>query len=76
MPTEKERKIMNEAITNIHHVKRHRELHAALDELLADFMMHSKGPITGKTISELLRWSRTQTINPDKNISSGHIWKE
>lgn len=50
------------------HRQRHIELHAALDELAADWALHQ--PLGGKvfstaTIMELIEWSHQQTIKPD-----------
>uniref|UniRef100_A0A6H2A3X6 Uncharacterized protein n=1 Tax=viral metagenome TaxID=1070528 RepID=A0A6H2A3X6_9ZZZZ len=45
------------------HIKRHKELHRALDELFADFITHRQGG-TENTIIELIEWSHKQTENP------------
>lgn len=46
------------------HRQRHVELHAALDELVADWIRHTgKRPSQG-TIGELLAWSGGQMHNP------------
>jgi hypothetical protein len=52
-------------MNNDEHRKRHAELHEALDELFADYMLHNKGtrPSTS-TVIELMRWSSTQCNNP------------
>jgi hypothetical protein len=46
------------------HKKRHRELHDALDELVADFIRHTEKSLGSTTIVELLLWSHEQTKNP------------
>lgn len=46
------------------HKRRHIKLHKFLDELLADFMLHSEGPILQRTIQELMQWSFDQTVEP------------
>lgn len=48
------------------HRKRHEELHKYLDELIADFFVHTKKLFSKTPISELMHWSNKQTINPDK----------
>jgi hypothetical protein len=48
-----------------HHRKRHAELHAALDELVADWILQTgKRPSTG-SILELLEWANKQRLAPD-----------
>jgi hypothetical protein len=49
------------------HRQRHIELHAALDELLADWACHQpRGKVfSNSTITELMEWSHQQTIQPD-----------
>ena len=43
------------------HQKRHQELHKALDELIADFMRSTKGPVLDRPIQDLMMWSFQQT---------------
>jgi hypothetical protein len=43
------------------HLKRHLELHAALDELVADWIMHTQSLPSRSTVMDLMRWSHTQT---------------
>lgn len=47
------------------HKARHLELHAALDELVADFIFHNRDarPSTS-TILELIHWSFAQALHP------------
>jgi hypothetical protein len=46
------------------HLERHNELHAHLDELLADFMQHT-GKLPSRTpILELMQWSIAQCTDP------------
>jgi hypothetical protein len=47
------------------HKARHQMLHAALDELIADFMMHAEQGLTA-TVGDLLAWSNKQQIDPDE----------
>lgn len=55
---------MNEA----DHIRRHRELHAALDEVFADWIMHGGGGkpdaqgriVTQRPILDLIQWSYKQ----------------
>jgi len=47
------------------HIKRHKGLHEALDELIADWIIHNKNKDLSKTtIIELMEWSAKQTKNP------------
>lgn len=55
------------AMTREEHITRHRKLHKALDELVADFLRHTSGGLgTGlhSPIEDLMRWSFEQTNNP------------
>lgn len=44
----------------VNHQQRHKELHNALDELVADFITHTKGMPSRRTILELIQWSAEQ----------------
>jgi hypothetical protein len=47
------------------HIKRHQELHQAIDELASDYLIHNPGCTLGSTsIITLLQWSYQQTQNP------------
>lgn len=46
------------------HKKRHRELHQRFDELLADFIGHTKKLPSETTLLEFMEWSYQQTKNP------------
>jgi hypothetical protein len=47
------------------HRRRHVELHRALDELVADWVLHQpRGKLCNSTIMELIEWSHRQTIKP------------
>lgn len=49
------------------HVQRHKELHASLDELYADYLTQNKGKLpSNTTVLELLQWSYQQTKEPTK----------
>ncbi len=48
------------------HVKRHKELHKALDELVADWLGHPGKPLSDGTVIELMDWSHGQTVNLDE----------
>lgn len=54
------------------HKRRHITLHKALDELFADFIMHSgrKGSFTQAPILELINWSAKQSDEPDHQDNS------
>lgn len=51
-------------MTEEEHKERHKEMHRYLDELLADFITHTKALPSETSIYELLKWSHSQTINP------------
>ena len=53
-------------MTKADHKKRHEELHRALDELTADFMMHTNSLPSQTTIIRLMEWSHQQCQNPDE----------
>ena len=46
------------------HIKRHIELHIMLDELVADFITHTRGMPSKSTILDLMKWSKEQMENP------------
>ncbi len=52
-------------VTKDEHIKRHKELHKALDELVADFINLTEKLPTQTTLMELMEWSYKQTIEPD-----------
>jgi len=49
------------------HQERHRELHARLDELIADWMTHTGGMPTKATVFDLMTWSAAQCDSPDED---------
>ncbi len=46
------------------HMERHRELHKALDELVADWISHTEKLPSRSTVMELMQWSYEQTTKP------------
>ena len=46
------------------HKQRHKKLHKALDELMADFMMHTGKFISRTSLKDLMEWAFEQTKNP------------
>ncbi len=47
------------------HIQHHLVLHAALDELAADWLQHNRGKtLSGTSILTLMEWSFTQTKDP------------
>lgn len=46
------------------HIQRHKELHNALDELLADWITHTEGRPSETTVLDFIKWSHQQTIDP------------
>jgi len=55
-------------MTQKKHIKRHKELHKALDELVADWIRHQEYPksvsLTKLSVMDLMLWSYQQTKNP------------
>jgi hypothetical protein len=49
---------------NQKHKAKHQLLHKHLDELVADFIQHTKLLPSTTSIAELIRWSYTQTQEP------------
>jgi len=48
------------------HKERHIILHQHLDELIADFIGHTKKLPSETTVVELMKWSNEQQTNPDE----------
>jgi len=46
------------------HKKRHRELHECLDELVADYIAHTKELPSKISVMRLMEWSGKQVENP------------
>lgn len=61
------------AMTPDEHRFRHVELHAALDELVADFITHRNRMPSKSTILELMEWSHQQTRTPTEESEP---WEE
>jgi hypothetical protein len=55
------------SMDKVQHKEKHKILHRALDELLADFILHNdiKGSFTEMPIKELMFWSSKQYKEPD-----------
>jgi len=53
-------------LTKREHKDRHLELHAKLDELVADYISHTKKTPSDTNIMELINWSYKQTQGPDE----------
>jgi hypothetical protein len=49
------------------HRARHVELHHALDELVADFVLLTKQTLSGTDILSLMKWSHAQTKDPTED---------
>ncbi len=47
------------------HIIRHKQLHSNLDELAANFIRATKKTPSKTTLMEFMKWSHSQTINPD-----------
>jgi hypothetical protein len=46
------------------HKERHKLLHAHFDELVADWIGHTRNLPSKSTVLELIKWSHEQTLNP------------
>jgi len=46
------------------HQERHVFLHKCFDELLADFIYHTKNMLTDTNLMDFMRWSHSQTLKP------------
>ena len=55
---------MSDKLSKEEHIERHKELHKALDELVADFIGHTKLLPSGATVMQLMSWAYEQTLNP------------
>lgn len=51
-------------MTSLEHQERHKQLHQAFDELVADFIIHTNRFPEETTIIELIHWSHQQTQSP------------
>jgi hypothetical protein len=51
-------------ITVEQHMKRHKELHLAFDELAADYVVHTGRLLSKSSLMDLIEWSYKQTVNP------------
>lgn len=60
----------NEGMTTEEHRARHVALHQALDELVADFIVHTGWFPSRATIFELMDWSHQQTLEPTERNRS------
>jgi hypothetical protein len=49
------------------HRARHILLHKRLDELLADFIRHTKKLPSQTSIMDLMEWSHRQTVEPEED---------
>ncbi len=55
-----------ENISPEEHLKRHKEFHKFLDEMVADFIQHGDMRLPSKTtLMEFMDWAYKQTIEPD-----------
>lgn len=57
-------------MTNKEHKERHVLLHNHLDELIADFIRHTKHRLTEASIMTLVHWSYCETRNPKEADSN------
>jgi len=52
------------SITEEEHIKKHKELHKALDELVADFVTQTSKLLSQTSVMALLEWAHKQTVKP------------
>lgn len=53
------------------HIEKHKALHKAFDELLADFIIHNPDHrLSTLRVMELVEWSHSQTVNPTEKIDA------
>lgn len=50
------------------HKARHIKLHQYLDELVADFITHTKQLPSATSVFELMQWSHSQTKSPSERV--------
>ena len=55
---------------NKKHRQRHIELHNALDELVADYIVQADKLPSESTIMDLMKWSYVQTVKPDHKAAN------
>lgn len=58
------------------HRQRHLRLHNSIDELAADYMVHTNHRLSTSTVMELLRWSHEQTEHPTDHEIMEHPYTE
>jgi hypothetical protein len=51
-------------LTSEEHKERHEMLHRNLDELVADWIAHTRKVPSKSTVLELMEWAHEQTLNP------------
>ena len=51
-------------MSNVIHITKHRALHEALDELVADMIRHTEMLPSKTTVLELITWSAQETLFP------------
>jgi hypothetical protein len=67
-------------VTKDEHRERHLLLHAALDELMADFLTQNRPKLpSNTTVMELMVWSHAQTIEPVEptvGMTAAEMWDQ
>ena len=63
-PATLEQRLANTQMTHEQHRARHVELHKMVDELVADWISHTRGRPSQSTVLELLEWSAAQAVEP------------
>lgn len=53
-------------MTKAEHIERHKLLHKMLDELIADWIQHTKCLPSQNTVLELMQWSNQQCKEPQE----------
>ena len=59
---------MPETMTKEEHMARHKKLHGFLDELIADFITHTKELPSRTSLMDFMTWSSEQIANPTPDV--------
>lgn len=51
-------------MTKKEHIQKHKKLHIALDELVADMIGQTECSLQVMSVMDLMKWSHTQTLKP------------
>jgi len=60
-------------MTKQEHIKQHKRLHRALDELVADMIINTTMLPSTTSVMELMKWTFEQTKNPTNNSNNQRL---